>query len=502
MRLRWLNGVVLMGVLAACGGGPEDEGTSPFTPTPGGPGGGTTGGPGGQTGSPVTGGPGGVSDAGVPSQPGTAGGGGSALPCDIATILKDKCGTCHGNPLMSGPMPLITHADLQAASTVKQGEKIAARVKARINDTAQPMPPSNRPQLTAAEKAALNAYIDSGAKPVATGCSAPSTPGGTTTTPDAGITGPGGGSSDGGRLGEYLPPDSECTDIQDLLAHGGQTPGDTTPYTAPTGGDHYEIFYFKPKWTDKVHTIRIDPIIDNGAVLHHWLLYMEPNGAGDGTHKSDLGLQPADSQLLSGWAPGNKSIPLGRDIGLQTISGPNSRFAIELHYNTSANPAKRTDRSGARVCVTKNLRPKEAAVHWLGTQGILSLGLGGMYDAFGTCTVPKESHIIAHSPHMHVKGRYMKTINKPKAGGAPVAITDKPFAFDDQQIYPIENATGEIVVQPGDVITTTCTYDGSASFSFGPNTTQEMCYNFVVAWPVGSLAKGTGVVGGKNTCID
>jgi hypothetical protein len=383
-------------------------------------------------------------------------------------------------------MPLITYADLQANSTAKPGEKIAARVKARINDTASPMPPKGRPELTAAEKAALNAYIDSGAKSATAGCG--------TGTPDAGTSGNG--------IGNYLPPDSECEYMQELLAHGGQTPDDTTPYTAPTGGDHYEIFYFKPKWTTKVHTIRLDPIIDNGAVLHHWLLYMEPNGAGDGTHKSDLGLQPADSQLLSGWAPGNKSIPLGRDIGLQTIQGPNARFAIELHYNTSANPAKRTDRSGARVCATSKLRPKEAAVHWLGTQGILSLGLGGMYDAFGTCTVPKESHIIAHSPHMHVKGRYMKTINKPKAGGAPVAITDKPFAFDDQQIYPIETPSGEIVVQPGDVITTTCTYDGSASFSFGPNTTQEMCYNFVVAWPVGSLAKGTGVVGGKNTCID
>jgi hypothetical protein len=500
MRLRWLSGVVFIGVIASCGGD-DDLGTGgfPSVPTAGGPGG-TTGGttPGGTMGGNPT--PGGLSDAGtspVGSPTGGTAGGGSALPCDIATILKDKCQTCHGNPLMSGPMALITHADLQVKSTLNPAQNIAARVKARINDMAMPMPPKGRPELTADEKAKLLAYIDGGAKPVATGC----TTGPVVTTP-GGMTGGGGGTTGGGRLGEYLPPDSECTDIQDLLAHGGQTPGDTTPYTAPTGGDHYEIFYFKPKWTVPVHTIRIDPIIDNGAVLHHWLLYMEPNGAGDGTHKSDLGLQPSSSQLLSGWAPGNKSIPLGREIGLETITGPNSRFGIELHYNTNANPAKRTDRSGARLCVTSKLRPKTAAVHWLGTQGIISLGLGGMYDAFGTCTVPKESHIIAHSPHMHVKGRYMKTINKPKAGGAPVAITDKPFAFDDQQIYPIETPTGEIVVQPGDVITTTCTYDGSASFSFGPNTDQEMCYNFVVAWPVGSLAKGAGIVGGKNTCID
>jgi hypothetical protein len=56
---------------------------------------------------------------------------------------------------------------------------------------------------------------------------------------------------------------------------------------------------------------------------------------------------------------------------------------------------------------------------------------------------------------------------------------------------------------PGDVIDTVCTYDGSGIFTFGPNTDQEMCYNFVVAWPAGSLSNGSpGVVGGKNTCID
>jgi hypothetical protein len=53
------------------------------------------------------------------------------------------------------------------------------------------------------------------------------------------------------------------------------------------------------------------------------------------------------------------------------------------------------------------------------------------------------------------------------------------------------------------VIDTVCTYDGSGAFTFGPNTDQEMCYNFVVAWPAGSLSNGApGVVGGKNTCID
>jgi hypothetical protein len=437
------------------------------------------------------------------TQPGSLAGGatagtgavatGNGLPCDVDTILKTKCQTCHGNPLMSGPMQLMTWADLQKDSTAKPGNKVSARVKARIADTNMPMPPTGRTPLTAQEIQTLNAYIDGGAKQ------------GSCTTPTAGTGGgtTGGGNTTGG-LGSWTPPDSDCDYMQELVAHGGQTVNDPTPFEPPQGSDHYEMFYFTPMWTEKVHTIRIDPITDNGAVLHHWLLYMDDtgNGGAAGSHQSDVGLQSTSAQLLSGWAPGNMSIPLGHEIGLQTISGPTARFGIEIHYNTTANPPNRKDRSGARICATKKLRAHEASVHWLGTQLIASLGAGGTVDASGSCSVQNESHIIAMSPHMHTRGRYMKTIMTKKSGGT-VKITDQPFQFQDQQIFPVDSPTGEIVAMPGDVIDTVCTYDGSGIFTFGPNTDQEMCYNFVVAWPAGSLSNGSpGVVGGKNTCID
>jgi hypothetical protein len=521
MRLRWLScGLVLLGA-AACSdsgdegglegsGGSINAGTGGTTgggaaipgATPGGsslgaggiagPGGGITGGGLGVTGGGTTGG----------SLPGgTAGGTGNGLPCEVATIFKDKCSTCHGNPLMSGPMPLITWQDLQAISTTVPGAKIADRVKARINDMAKPMPPPARPQLTAQEKQMLLAYLNAGAQRSTATCNTggsaelggPGGPGGGTTGGTAGGTGGTG----------YNPPDTECDYIQEFRAHGAQAPGDTTPFTPPQGGDNYEMFYFKPKWNEKVHVIRIDPITDNAKVLHHWLLYMEEGvGSGDGTHQPDIGLQSPTAQLLSGWAPGNDGLPLTREIGLQVVTGPNSRLGIEIHYNTNSYPAIRADRSGARLCLTKTLRPKEATVHWLGTQAVVGLGLGVPSEAYGVCSVQTESHIIAHSPHMHTMGRHMKTVITKRAGGT-VTITDQPFDFNDQQIFPIKNETGEIVVGPGDVIDTTCTFDGGGFFTFGPATDQEMCYNFVLAYPPGSLSNGVpGIVGGQNTCID
>ena len=422
-------------------------------------------------------------DAGSVPVPSAAG---TGLPCAVEAVLKSKCQTCHGKPLLSGPMPLITRADLLATSNTAASTKIAERVKVRLHDEAKPMPPSSRPALTADERTTLEGYLNAGMPEVHEVCVSEPVP------------------STTGKLGDWQPPDSDCEVMLEMRAHGAQAPDDATPYEAPTGGDHYELFYFKPTWTQKMHVIRIDPLTDNGAVLHHWLLYMEDgNGSGIGTHKSDSGLQGAESQLLSGWAPGNKSLPLGKEVGMQVIQGPNARFALEIHYNTDANPPNRKDRSGVRLCLTSKLRPKEAATHWLGTQLIANLlPLGGTYNAVGVCSARAESHIIAFSPHLHKFGRAQKTIVT-HADGSSETLNDGPFDFNDQQIFPVTNAKGEVVVKPGDTVTTTCSYDGSGIFTFGSGTSDEMCYNFVVAWPVGSLSNGSpGLVGGKNTCID
>lgn len=504
MRSRWL-GCLLLITAAACGGAEDDP-----TGVPGGPGGGTAGAAGGTTAgtitNPIMGAPGG-GITNPPSLGGTTAGGttggvapaANGLPCDVQKILKDKCQTCHGEPLASGPMPLITWAHLQVASTLKPAEKIAQRVKTRIADTAMPMPPATRPQLTAAEKQTLNAYLMAGAPQSTASCTAGGTTAGTAGGTTAGTAGgtTAGGTTAGGTTGGGS---AQCDVVMELRAHGAQTANDTTPFTAPSGGDHYEIFWFTPTWTEKMQVTEITPLIDNGSVLHHWLLYMKDSGTNpSGSHQMDSGLQSSDSALLSGWAPGNKNFKMPDDMGLQVVTGPSGRLGIEIHYNTGANPPMRQDRSGARLCLTKKLRPKEAATHWLGTQAIIGLG---MFDAFGTCSVQKESHIIAHSPHMHKTGRYMKTIITKKAGGT-VTLTDKPFSFDDQQIFPVDSPTGEVVVGPGDVIDTTCTYDAPGFMTFGPGTDSEMCYNFVIAWPVGSLSNGSpGLVGGKNTCID
>jgi hypothetical protein len=189
--------------------------------------------------------------------------------------------------------------------------------------------------------------------------------------------------------------------------------------------------------------------------------------------------------MTAGWAPGGRGSVLPNGIG-QDVSGLG--FTLETHYNNTTGAAT-PDASGARVCVTKNLRKIEAGIHWLGTELIL-LPIGG--DASGICkpTATGPITILSSTPHMHLLGRHMKTVIN-RANGMTEMLIDKPFDFQTQIGYETP-----AVIMPGDSLTTTCTYGGAAIY--GEGTKNEMCYNFVLAYPNGGLSSPSGLR--KNGC--
>jgi len=244
-------------------------------------------------------------------------------------------------------------------------------------------------------------------------------------------------------------------------------------YAVPNTPDYYNCFSWAVPWGNKkVHIVSTKPIIDNSAVLHHWILYNNAGAVQDGAMARCVGAHP-DAAFISGWAPGGGEAIMPPDVGL-IVNG--AGFTLETHYN--AKTGGQQDQSGVELCLTEKLRPKEAAVHWLGTQSLSKI------NATGTCrpTLSGPVTILSSSPHMHVQGRHMKTVIT-RAGGAQDILIDKPFDFNTQIAYDTP-----AVINPGDTLTTTCTY--AAPTPFGQGTNQEMCYNFVTAYPAGQLVNG------------
>jgi hypothetical protein len=272
----------------------------------------------------------------------------------------------------------------------------------------------------------------------------------------------------GGSGSTGLPPDATCYEIR------ARQDASNTPFTVPTTPDYYNCFSYAVPWgADKVHIVRTRPLIDNNKVIHHWILYNNSGALTNGASAQCTGAHP-DAAFIAGWAPGGQEETMPHDVGL-AVTGQG--FTLEAHYNNGIG-AGQLDKSGVEVCVTKNLRPHEAQVSWLGTQNLSKV------NATGKCApaLTGPVTVLSSSPHMHLQGRHMKTVINRVGGGVDVLL-DQPFDFNTQVSYPTP-----AVINPGDTLTTTCTY--AQPTPFGSGTTSEMCYNFVTAYPGGALTNG------------
>lgn len=410
-------------------------------------------------------------DGGAPKDSGTAGAfDGTGMPCAVQAILRDKCANCHAaEPLFGAPMSLASFAALQAPSKLDPSKKVAAASQVRINSTdpSKPhMPPTNQPQLDATQLATLNAWLAAGAPQSNETCSTPQ---------------PGDGGVDSGVI------DTTGLECYKLVAHAAGNKA--TKYAVGSAKDKYVNFSFAAPWTGPAYGIVMRPIIDNAKVLHHWLLF-QTVGANDGAVETSSGAHPT-GDLVHGWAPGGNSLDfrVEGDVGYDFPAG--TGFQVEIHYNSTDGTA--TDASGVEVCVQKN-KPKDiAGVSWLGTD------IFNGTSAKSTCSPTANIwpiHIMAVSPHMHLKGKYMKAMIV-RANGTTETLRDGPFDFNDQTWYP-----GKFTLNKGDKIETECTF--SAPSTFGKATTAEMCYLFTVAYPKGALTDkgfvGTAAHGG-GACL-
>jgi hypothetical protein len=77
--------------------------------------------------------------------------------------------------------------------------------------------------------------------------------------------------------------------------------------------------------------------------------------------------------------------------------------------------------------------------------------------------------------------------------------SDKPFNFNTQLAHDLS-----AILEPGDSLTTTCTYqnDTPGVVRYGMRTEDEMCFNFVTAYPANLLQHGTAMNGAINPCMN
>jgi Copper type II ascorbate-dependent monooxygenase, C-terminal domain len=375
----------------------------------------------------------------------------SDIPCEVQAVLNASCNSCHAAGASAGST-LASRADFLRPSKRDPSKTVAVLSRERIAST-EPgvmMPPAGYTRLEAAQQTVLDAWLGAGL-PMRT---------------DATCQG-GGGQVDSG-----LPPVPESAKCFRMLAHNGDK---KTKYKVGRANDSYMNMSFAAPWgAETRYAISMRPVIDNAAVIHHWLLFDEPGI--DGAVLPGTGAHPG-GQLLTGWAPGGDGVDLignPDDVGYEMRGG--GTYVLEIHYNSTDPNAE--DASGVEICMMDHKPKNIAALSWLGWD---HLGFGAQ-RWWGNCKplITTPIHIVAVTPHMHLDGARMRGIIN-RANGTKETLHDLAFDFNYQQSYK-----KDVVLNAGDTITTDCWFKKPQSF--GEATTAEMCYLFTYAYPKGALA--------------
>ncbi len=238
----------------------------------------------------------------------------------------------------------------------------------------------------------------------------------------------------------------------------------TKSWTLPPGGEH----------TADLKLIDLDKDIYVGGIRPI---------APPGTHHTLLSRGAASTiaeNIIYASGVGTEEVLFPPGTGLKLPAG--TLIGIQLHtFNTSDESMSGT--SGVEIY---NVAPDEFVdevdVVLAGTKSF-ALPANETTTVAATCTVTERQTVFALFPHMHQLGTHLKTTLT--VGGVPRVIHDGPYAFDHQPFLSID----PVVLEPGDTITTECTWHNSttATVTFGESSDTEMCFSIMYRYP----AQGT-----------
>lgn len=310
------------------------------------------------------------------------------------------------------------------------------------------------------------------------------------------------------------------------------------PYTVEGGAkDDIRCFPIDPGFTEDTWVGGSNVVPGDPTVVHHVIVYTDPNAEGvakakaTGTESYPCfgGPQVGSPSLLLAWAPGVQPANYGEDAGIKVTKG--SHLIVQVHYHPTA--TTKQDQTGfeLKVLPTKpsfvtqilllgNAESATGILHLLpgpddpasGPEFKIPANIKGHTEAMEV-TIPESLNggtipplsILAAGSHMHWAGVDMKieVDRKAASDGQPqkeCLVGTPKYDFNWQRAYAYDEPFDKLpVVQPGDTLRFTCTYDNTMGNKYvqralaeqrvaapvdihlGETTLDEMCLGAVIA---------------------
>lgn len=360
----------------------------------------------------------------------------SSWEATIEPIVDEYCGECHGDTPQHGAPVSLTDYDVLVAG--EQGDrKVDAMVDELIDFN---MPPPGSPEPSHSELDALVAWASCGEEH-----------------PDY-----------GDQLVASAPVWEAPEDAPDGLDYFDLT-ADEYP-VADDQLDEYRCFGIEVPVTDDQFIRRIEPIIDDGRVLHHSLVSIDRSGSVQLGDFSCPAFPPGDDYLYA-WGPGQTAMQFD-DGGIRVQ--PGDRMVLQIHYNNGAGFQDVVDSSGLRI-FHESTDGTEHSMDQFQTMSI-NIPPEEEWSTTTSCTVQRDTELVATWPHMHEIGSEFEQVVHRSDGSTDTVVELTGWHFEAQYLYETP-----MQLQEGDVMEMTCTWDNphDHSVSFGTGTEDEMCFSFM-----------------------
>ena len=227
--------------------------------------------------------------------------------------------------------------------------------------------------------------------------------------------------------------------------------------------------------TSDIHTLMLDRDVYVGGIRPIAPL---------GTHHTVLAVGGLDAgQIIYASGVGTNELLFPPGVGLKLSTG--DTLVLQLHlFNVSTQSL--TGTSGIEVVEVAPQEITDEANLYLPGPMDFSIPPNQTYSHSGTCTVTAPQTLFAIFPHMHQLGAHFKTTLN--IGGEGSTLHDGDYAFEDQAFIPFD----AIQVQPGDTITTECTWNNNTAqeVGWGESSTTEMCFSILYRYPAQPDSQG------------
>lgn len=372
---------------------------------------------------------------------------------DVAEILQARCQSCH-RPGLSAPFSLLTYADAR---------RHAATIREAVNELR--MPPwhadprfghfENDRSLSNRQRATLLAWVDQGAP-----------------------------------LGDPhdLPPPREFVagwtiGRPDVILEMPEPMVVPASWVVP-----YQRFRVVTGFKEDVWVQAAEARPGDQSVVHHFNVFVH-------RHDPRTAKLKRSGPLIVSYAPGD--MPAVYPPGVAKLIPKGTDLLFEVHYSPTGKV--RVDRSRVGLIFAKAPVTRQAI-----SQGIPQRNLhippgDANYEARSTHTFPRDSHLMALVPHMHLRGKdFQYTVVYPD-GRSEVLLSVPAFDFAWQSIYRL---TSPRQLPRGTRIDCVAHFDNSPENPANPDPTrwvtwgsqswEEMMTGYIDYWE--DVAPGTGAV--------